>query len=296
MNDWLDACAEPGLGKTWFEVAQMPAGDTTSCGEAFDAMVGDYRAELIANEDQFRSRIDDKVGEVMPALISTSVLTGDSVASFAEARKSYAAGAPTPLEVDFDDVKFGYFGNRADLDRVAENREGYSDAKTAKFMSLGEATWREVLSYSPAEPGLARALELPSADVSFGGWSDLHPSLVLKNLGCEKVVYVTRTGDESGFAIGVARLLGMDAEAEHALYDLDSDSAYAQSVVESDASWCTDWNNQSATDLPGITADGYSAPMESADDFFTAGDNPYPNAAESIGLRGCTPGAAAAAE
>jgi hypothetical protein len=36
--------------------------------------------------------------------------------------------------------------------------------------------------------------------------------------------------------------------------------------------------------------------MESADEFFTAGDNPYPNTAESVGLRGCTPGAPAAAE
>jgi hypothetical protein len=299
MGAWLDACAEPGLGKTWFEVAQAPmtttAGETT-CGAELDAMIGGFRAELLADEGAFRSRIDDRVGEVMPALISTSVLTGDSVAAFAEARKSYAAGAPTPLEVDFDDVKFGYFGNRADLDRVAENRAGFDDAKSARFLSLGEATWREALSYSPAEPGLARALELPSGDVSFGGWSDLHPTLVLENLGCEKVVYVTRAGDESGFAIGVAQMLGMDAATERALYDLDSDSAYARSVAAADASWCTDWNNQDALDLPGITADGYFAPMESADEFFTAGDNPYPNTAESVGLRGCTPGAPAAAE
>lgn len=290
MARWLDACAEPGRGKTWFEVAALPAGGST-CGGELDAMIGSYRAAFIADEASIHSRIDDPVGDVMPALISTSVVTGASAARFADARRAYDAGTPTPLDVDFDDVRFGYFGNRADLARVADNGRGYADAKTARFLSLGEATWREVLSFSPAEPGLARALELPSGDVSFGGWSDLHPTLVLQNLGCEQVVYVTRRGDESGFAVGVARLLGMDAATEAALYDLDADSAFARSLAETDATWCTDWDHQRAFDLPGITRDGYTAPMQSTAAFFTAGDDPYPQVSASLGLRGCTPGA-----
>ncbi len=80
-------------------------------------------------------------------------------------------------------------------------------------------------------------MELPSGDVSAGGWSDLHPTLVLANLGCEKIVYVTRTGDESGFAIGVAKLLGMNAADQDALYNLDEDSAYSLSLAESSATW-----------------------------------------------------------
>ncbi len=290
MAAWLDACAEPGLGKTWFEVAPLPLGDTT-CGAELDSMIGTYRAAFIADEARIHSRIDDKVGAVMPALISTSVVTGDSVGTFETARAAYLAGRPVPLEVNFDDVKFGYFGATADLRLVSKNVQGYDDAKTAKFMSLGEATWREALAYSPAEPGLARALELPSGDVSFGGWSDLHPSLVLRNLGCEKVVYVTRTGDESGFAIGVAKQLGMDAAAETALYDLDADSAFASSLAESDATWCTNWNDKDAADLPAITSDSYSAPMETSDETFTTGDNAYPNASASTARRGCSPGA-----
>lgn len=288
MSAWLDSCAKPGLGKTWFEVAQLPAGKST-CGGELDSMIQTYRAKFIADEANIHSRIDDKIGEVMPALISTSVVTGDSVGAFEEARRTYLAGNPVPLAVDFDDVKFGYFGYDADTKTVAANAMGYTDAKTNKFLSLGEATWREALSYSPAEPGLSRALELSSGDVSFGGWSDLHPSLVLKNLGCEKVVYVTRRGEESGFAIGTAKLLGMDAATETALYDLDSNSAYAQSIEQADATWCTDWNNKSATDLPGITADSFDAPMESSDEFFTAGENAYPKAKSGIGIRGCTP-------
>jgi hypothetical protein len=287
MSEWLDACAEPGFGKTWFEVAALPMGKST-CGAELNAMIGEYRTAFIA-DPSIHSRIDDKIGEVMPALISTSVVTGDSIASFQAARESYKAAAPTPLQVDFDDVKFGYFGNASDLATVARNGRGYTDAKTKKFMSLGEATWRTAISYSPAEPGLARALELPSGDVSFGGWSDLHPTLVLENLGCEKVVYVTRTGEESGFAVGIAKLLGMDATTETALYDLDNpDSAFSQSLSESDATWCTNWNEQSATDLPGITADSYHAQMESSDEFFTRGEDAYPKVSASISKRGCS--------
>ncbi|MBX3162708.1 MAG: hypothetical protein KF773_42495 [Deltaproteobacteria bacterium] len=288
MSAWLDACALAGVGKTWFEVARLPTA-TSTCGAELDAMIGTYRTALLADEGKYRSRIDDKVGAVMPALISTSVVTGASVASFASARAAYLAGRNEPLTVDFDDVKFGYFGHASDLKKAGANPRGYRDAKTAKFLSLGAATWREAISYSPAEPGLSRALELPSGDVSFGGWSDLHPTLVLKNLGCENVVYVTRRGDESDFATGVARLLGMDAAEQAALYDLDGDSAFAKSLAESDATWCTDWNSKSATDLPGITTDGYTAPMESSAPAFLSGENAYPNARRSVGLRGCTP-------
>ena len=287
MAAWLDACAVPGVGKTWFEVAQLPAG-TSTCGAEFNDMIGEYRTAFLTSQG-VRSRIDDKVGEVMPALISTSVVTGNSVAAFQASREAYKAGTPLPLAVDFDDVKFGYFGARVDTDTVARNAKGYNDPKTSKFMSLGEATWREVISYSPAEPGLARALELPSGDVSFGGWSDLHPTLVLENLGCEKVVYVTRTGDESGFAVGIAQLLGMDAATEDKLYNLDNpESSFSKSISEADATWCTNWNEQSATDLPGITADSWSAPMESTDEFFTRGDNAYPGVKASINKRGCS--------
>jgi len=287
MAAWLDACAEPGRNKTWFEVAGLPMGDST-CGAELNSMIGSYRTAFLA-DPSIHSRVDDKIGAVMPALISTSVVTGDSVAAFQAARTSYKAATPTPLEVSFDDVKFGYFGDAADLATVAKNTRGYTDVKTKKFMSLGEATWRTAISYSPAEPGLSRALELPSGDISFGGWSDLAPTLVLENLGCEKVVYVTRTGEESEFAVGIARLLGMDAATETDLYDLDNaSSAFSKSLSESDAAWCTNWNEQSATDLPGITADSYSAPMEATGEFFTAGDNAYPGVKASINKRGCS--------
>ena len=75
-----------------------------------------------------------------------------------------------------------------------------------------------------------------------------------QDVGCDQVVYVTRTGNESGFALGVARLLGMNAADEAALYDLDNpESSYSQSISEADGVWCTNWNDISATDA-GPTA------------------------------------------
>lgn len=291
MGDFMESCATPGLGKGWFEVATLPAGSST-CGQLFDSMLTDYRAALAADPGSFRSRIDEPVGGKMRALISTSVLSGDTAESFKQARADYAAAREYNFAPSFDEVSFGYWGQSADLDKVSRNENGYDDLKTAKFTSLGETTWRTALAYSPAEPGLARGLELPDGRVSTGGWSDLHPVLALRNLGCEQVVYVTRTGDESGFALGVAGLLGMNADESTELYDLDSDSAFALSLNETDATWCTNWNEQSGTDLVGISADGYNAPMESTSEFFTESASSYPNLSDATGKRGCTAGVA----
>jgi hypothetical protein len=286
---WLDGCAAAGKGKSWPELAATPLGAST-CGDEFAAMITEYR-DAVTSSGARPARLDQPIGGSLAALVSTSVLTGAAVDTFAQARADYGAGEPYTLDVAFDDVKFGYWGAADDLARVESNALGFTDAKTRKFLSLGTATWGEALSFSPAEPGLARALEIDATHVSAGGWSDLHPTLVLANLGCEETVYVTRRGDESGFATGVATELGMDAAAGTALYDLDADSSFAASIEQADAVWCTDWNAQTATDLAGVFADAYGAPMQSSAPFFTAADDPYAQVREDLALRGCSPGA-----
>jgi len=289
MNTFLDSCAVPGVDKSWFEVMAIPAGEAT-CGDIFGAMLREYREALLADETSYESRIDEPVGAHLAALVSTSVLTGDATSAFAAARNKYLGGQKVDaLGISWSDVKFGYWGAADDLARVAANPRGYDDPKTGKFLSLGTATWRKVLSYSPAEPGLARALELDDGNVSAGGWSDLHPVLALKNMGCEKVVYVTRAGDESEFAVGIAHQFGVsDAEAK-ALYDLDdADSSYAQSIAEADAVWCTNWNDIDASDLVGITMDAYNADMMSSDPYFTDGDRAYAKVSSDRERRGCS--------
>lgn len=286
---WLDGCTPASLGASWPQIAAAPLGAGT-CGGEYTAMLEDYRAALVASGAR-PTRLDQPIGGQLAALVSTSVLTGTAVDAFASARADYGAAEPYTLDVAFDDVRFGYWGAADDLGRVEGNALGFDDLKTQKFLSLGTATWGEALSFSPAEPGLARALEIDGQNVSAGGWSDLHPTLVLGNLGCDEIVYVTRRGEESSFATGVAAELGMDEAARAALYDLGGNSSFAASIAGADAVWCTDWNAQSPTDLASVFADGYGAPMEARSPFFTEAAEPYAGVAAALGLRGCSPGA-----
>ena len=189
-------------------------------------------------------------------------------------------------------MSFGYWGQAADLTKVAANAEGYTDEKTARFRNLGQATWRTALSMSPAEPGLSRAVAIDATQLSAGGWSDLHPVLVLRNLGCENVIYLTRRGGESGFAQGVAALLEMDATTGTALYDLSAQSSFRTSLEEADGVWCTDWNSFSGTQIQEISLDGYTAPFETSDPAFTDAENAYENTTAQSIFPGCTPGVA----
>lgn len=292
FEGFMQACATPGRGLSWSEVAALPVGDTGfNCGEAFGGLAVPWRTDFIANEDQYDSRIDDQIGAELPALISTSVITGPSVQRWAGARDAYFAGEEEiELGIDFDDVKFGYFGNQSDLDVAGRNSAEFDDIKTSKFHAIGPASWRTALSYSPAEPGLARALELPDGTVSAGGWSDLHPTLVLRNMGCDNVVYVTRTDVEvGGFADGVATLLGMDDETRTKLYDLAEGSSIANSIVDADAVWCTNWNDVPATDIVAVSKDSYNATLITEDPSFTMGAQAYENIDPEYKADGCSP-------
>lgn len=290
FESFMDACATPGLGLSWTEVAALPMGDGgRSCGEGFGALATTWREDFVRNEDAYRSRIDDEVGDALPALISTSVITGSSVERWAAARDGYFAAENFEIGVDFADVKFGYFGAREDLETAQRNSAGFDDVKTQKFHAIGPATWRTALSYSPAEPGLARALELPDGTVSAGGWSDLHPTLVLRNMGCDNVVYITRTDVEvGGFADGVATLLGMDDQTRTALYDLDADSSIAASVADADGVWCTNWNDVPATDIAAVSDDSYNATLITEDPSFTMGAQAYEGIDPGYQAAGCS--------
>jgi len=282
---FLDACADASRGLHWSEIRELDAGGV-SCGDQFYGLLGAYRSAF--EEGDFMSRGDDPVGTYMPALISTSVLTGDAVTAWEEARDQYTSAQDVEFSTHFDDVRFGYFGDSETTARIDEVTRQRDDLKSQKALSLGAATWREALSYSPAEPGLARALELPSGDVSAGGWSDLAPVLVLKDIGCDKVVYVTRTGERSNFAQGVASLLGMTAGDEDALYSLENtESSFAQSLREADAVWCTDWDRQDALDIEAVITDSYNAPMQTNDKYFL-GEGAYENVVANSGRVGCT--------
>jgi hypothetical protein len=194
-----------------------------------------------------------------------------------------------------DDLKYGNWGSDADLAAVAKS--GFGDHKTKKMTSLGGGTWKEALTRSPAEPGLSRFIEFPDGRLTSGGWSDLAPTLVLKAIGCEKVIYVQRQGDESTFAIGVAKQDGMTEGDWKSLYDLSNpESSYSLSVEKADGVWCANWDAFGDLQQREKALDAYTAPIETRATF--AGISiltPNDRATPRVGKPGCTPGLSAGA-
>lgn len=290
MAYFLDECAQPTRGMTWTEAEAVATRDGATCGEVFSELAANFRSTLLADESSYATRADDTVGDTLPVLISTGVLEGNAIATWSAARAAYNNGEAIEWETNFDDVRLGYFGHSEDIARVMANPLGYDDLKTQKRRVLEALTWGQVLSLSPAEPGLARGLEIPGDErISVGGWSDLQPVLALRNMGCEKVIYVTRRGQRSGFFSGVTGLLGIDQAETSALVDLAGDSSFRLSLEEAAGVWCTDWDVPAETDLEAMYADGYNAPFETTDSYFSAIDG-YDGVTASTGLAGCTAG------
>ncbi len=303
MGAWLDACAESTRDKPWSEARSVALKSGGTCGDAFGKLVTSFRAKARAAEGTYPSRIDERVGDAkspLHKLVSTAVLERDAVKKYKAARARYVTGefpaGNIPFAPSFADVNFGYWGSESDLAKVKSNPEGFDDLKTKKFSSLGNATWREILAASPAEPGLSRFVELSDGRFSGGGWSDLAPALVLKNLGCEQVIYVTREGDESGFATKIAKNAGMSEAEWKGLYDLSNESSgYARSVAAADGVWCTNWNAFTDAQMPGAVLDAWGAPFETQASFKTTARTPYERVTSSTGKAGCTPGISAGA-
>lgn len=284
---FLQACALPGRGMDWPAVAQLPAGDTT-CGALFAELFDTYRDAFDPGVDD--NRIDDPIGLYLPSLVTTSVLEGAAIDAFAAAKASYFAAQPVTLDVDWADVGFGYWGSTGDLDAVSANLATVQgDPKVDKFRSLGESAWRDIISVSPAEPGLSRALELPDGRVSAGGWSDPVPTQVLQALACERVILVNRRDGIGGFTTGVAAQLGASEDDLAEQYDLaDADSGFSLSLSGADGVWCTNWDAPDTFDIPGLFAQGWDAPLETADPKLLS----FPNSGTGLGIAGCTPGVA----
>lgn len=294
MKAWLDDCATGSVGKPWTEAAATSTKAGT-CGSRFIGLVNDYRKDVRANPPA-KSRINDRVDMPSPLtkLISTAVLEGDAAKAYSTARTEYLAGKYPTGDITFvppfDSVKFGYWGRAADLEKVRSNPRGFTDLKTQKFSALGGGPWREVLTASPAEPGLSRFVELPDGRISAGGWSDLAPVLVLKNAGCKKVIYVTREGDESGFATKIAKRVGMDKTSWDKLYNLSSQSGYTRSVTEADGVWCTNWNSFGDLQQKEMALDSFGAPLEARSGLKSVKPlRAYPNITDRTGKVGCTP-------
>lgn len=286
---FLDQCARQSLDLDWDETAALPAGDST-CGELFVQQFDAYRERF--DLETSRNRIDDPIGRFLPNLATTGVIVGSGVAKWEQARANYFAAEPTPLELDFArEVRFGYWGRRDDLRTVRRGLRRESDLGSEKFLALGRATWRTILSASPAEPGLSAGVPLPTGQISVGGWDDPLRVLVLDALRCRHTVGVNRPGGVGGFTTDVTSLLGASPEELDALYALaNPESSFSVGLARNEGNWCSDWDTPDGFDVEALFESGFNAPFVTADPFFLEGPRAYPGASPDLEIVGCTPG------
>ncbi len=271
MTDFVEGCAvEKLVGAPWPAVAAADAvNGKGKCGKLFEDVLVEYRKAVDDGKAPAKpSRLTETVGATVPSIVSTAVLKGaNAVKKYEAARTNYRLDKTPNFDVDFNEVKFGYWIPQRLQEAVDAGMRagGGEDGKLAKFENLGSnATWEEVLKASPAEPGLSPAVELKKGElVSVGGWSDLSPVQVLETAGCDKVVYVTRRQAESTFLtspgpidapdhvrVGVAEQLNMQESQRKGIYELktadgDKPSGFVNAIVgatERGGVWCTDWN------------------------------------------------------
>lgn len=287
----LDDCAQAGRGRPWGEVEALST-VSGSCGDRFAALAEAHWSKFVAGDA--KSRLDDDVGAFARVVVTTSVLEGDARATFEQARATYLAGSHDyAWDLSFEDVGFGYIGQSSLTGPIVDNPEGFDDLKTAKATALGTMSWRRTLTLSPAEPGLARALEIDGERVSAGGWSDLFPVQALRNVGCETTVFVTGRGAEHPFQDGVARELGMSDEEHAKLYDLGHPtSAINDALGLAEGVWCTDWDGPAVSEVDAIMDEAYRAPLQVSAahrERFSG----YANTADDLGIAGCSRGVTA---
>jgi hypothetical protein len=297
----LNRCAPRAVGKSW----RAFSSEEPECVTAYRNLRKTYAKKFRPKHP----RIEDRLGDgPVPTLNSTAVVSGKAADQLRSLKRAYLK-VPDPntietLGIRESDIRFGYWGNSADLRSIqrlfADENHAYAQIdKSKRFRSLGNTTWRTALSLSPAEPGLSSFLEMDNGDLSLGGWSDLHPNVVLKASGCEKVIYLTRKGGDTLFGQGVAkRIFGFDdiswdrldrkdprvqlANRQGNILDVDTNekratlhsrmfnlanpkSSYAYSLTQADVVFCTDWDRfdliNEPRDFNRMIEDGYTAPI-----------------------------------
>ena len=286
---WFDACAAPSLGLTWQQTAALPGVGTRTCGETFADLFNAYREAFAAGGSP--NRADDPVGRYLPVFGVTGVLTGDAIARWEEARAAWISADPIPFEPDFDDVGTGYWGRDRELRRMGRALDRrFDDLGSQQFVPLGPATWREVLSSSPAEPGFSPGVPLSSGAVSVGGWADPLRITPLEALGARRTIAVNRLGGVGGFTAEVTRLLNASDAQLAALYSTtDPSSTFYVGLSEATGVWCTDWDGQDG-DPNLLFDDAYTSPLITDDRRFLRPRNGYPNVGPDFEIAGCTPG------
>jgi hypothetical protein len=263
MESFLAECSQPAFGKPWSEFSRQ--GEIgPRCAKQFADLVNNFFTQHPRERPEY-SRLNDPIGATIAALISTSVIDGTSdLAVLNRSQERYWRQQSPDFKLSFNRIFAGHWGPKSLSQTVCNQVRTTDGEKGNRCLALGEEPWGNVLPFSPAEPGLSRALKLPSGDrASVGGWIDLAPTSVLKAAGCAHTIYITRRRDESVFVTGVARQLNMDKEStgnpvERALWDLDDrQSSFSRALSAADLVWCTDWNSFSDFEIDPMMDEAY---------------------------------------
>ncbi len=272
---FFEQCTERSRGRQWPEFAAggqcstaLAAGQpdrSTNCDKSLQRLISSYFSHSQGNFS------DNLTGRSIKSFPATAVLTGSASDEFMQARQRYSRSLDSNFGMGFrlsnpEEVHFGYWGHSRDLQRIEQQFAVTTDAKSRRFLPLGNATWAQVLQLSPAEPGLSPFQPFQRGNetlISAGGWSDLSPVLVLQAAGCGSVVYVTRTGPEAKFSQQVAKRLIRDATVLRDLYDLDNaNSSIKRALNAAAAVVCTNWDSYSIFGgIRPLINDGYTAPF-----------------------------------
>jgi hypothetical protein len=282
-------CVEASKNITWEEMVKSPVG--ASCARVFDQSYKNYMRNTQGGYQP--TRLNEPVGYYLNTLVSDSVILGEGVKKYNRAYQQYrqlveqgpccsnyrtgypkfrSAMAQIPFQLNFmEEVRFGYWGRNSalrELEKGTSSRK--DDMKSSLFMNLGTQSWKYILRRSPAEPGLSKLVPMGKDMYSSGGWSDLHPIPVLKDIGCEKVVYISRTNTvDSEYGQGIVHLFNIPADVNDKLYNINNpDSSSSKALKAADAVLCSNWNAYTAVDFTNHFRSSYTSPVATQDPEF----------------------------
>lgn len=275
MEYMLDQCALKGYGKEWNVASETITDSGMSCGELFEEIVRKFLA-LRDLSSGHRRRLDDPLGtEHMVSVLATSAIKGDGIDVYNKAKEEYfTANNPTELDLkwdmNFDDVRFGYWMDDAFLDRAKRGMTKFTDLKSKKAYLVGQTTWGDMLLRSGAEPGLSNGIDGPDGDfVTTGGWADLVPTQVLSALGCRRIMLIARPGAAGPFQTSIEETLNASEDDLKQLNDLDLEtSGWSVALSLSDATMCGDYDVPEIGDIRAIANVGWEGPLVTSDQCF----------------------------
>jgi hypothetical protein len=270
MQSLVADCSSRSVGLPWPEIARLSTAKG-SCGDRFDDLFKDFQ---LARGNNAPTMLNDRVGvNFMKIIGHDSVLTGNAVRIWKNAREEYRSKPDSPIsfDIDFDDVKLGFYGQNEYMNSVEQRMLSteFTDVDSKRFLNLGAVTWGELLVSSSSEPGLARGIEGRPGIVTVGGFSYQTPVQVLAALGCDKIIMITRPESSDptiSYRYSMNRLLGASVEELSLKYDLDNpNSTVSQGLRRQNGAVCGKWDDPDALDLLTIAQAGFDAPFYSSD-------------------------------